>query len=114
MRNQLLRDTDWASMAHSLEVRVPLVDSHLLRALAPALVSHPAPGGKMLLAHSPSSSLPAAVAGRRKTGFTVPLGRWIETGSGLDGWRKIPALLGPGIHWARRWAYTAASLEAAA
>ena len=27
MRNQLLRDTDWASMAHSLEVRVPLVDS---------------------------------------------------------------------------------------
>ena len=31
MRNQLLRDTDWASMAHSLEVRVPLVDSVLLR-----------------------------------------------------------------------------------
>src|SRR5262249_10342746 len=26
LRNQLLRDTDWASMAHSLEVRVPLVD----------------------------------------------------------------------------------------
>ena len=31
MRNQLLRDTDWASMAHSLEVRVPLVDAELLR-----------------------------------------------------------------------------------
>ena len=30
MRNQLLRDTDWASMAHSLEVRVPLVDVKLL------------------------------------------------------------------------------------
>ena len=26
MRHQLLRDSDWASMAHSLEVRVPLVD----------------------------------------------------------------------------------------
>src|SRR5262249_32812985 len=26
MRNQLLRDADWASMAHSLELRVPLVD----------------------------------------------------------------------------------------
>ena len=37
MRNQLLRDTDWASMAHSLEVRVPLVDVELLRRLAPAL-----------------------------------------------------------------------------
>src|ERR1043166_2494541 len=27
MRNQLLRDTDWASMSHSLEVRVPMVDA---------------------------------------------------------------------------------------
>ena len=26
MRNQLLRDADWAGMAHSLEIRVPLVD----------------------------------------------------------------------------------------
>ena len=26
MQNQLLRDADWASMAHSLEVRVPLVE----------------------------------------------------------------------------------------
>ena len=34
MRNQLLRDTDWASMAHSLEVRVPLVDAVLLEKLA--------------------------------------------------------------------------------
>ena len=34
MRNQLLRDTDWASMAHGLEVRVPLVDSVLLSSAA--------------------------------------------------------------------------------
>jgi asparagine synthase (glutamine-hydrolysing) len=26
MRNQLLRDTDWAGMAHGVEIRVPLVD----------------------------------------------------------------------------------------
>ena len=26
MRNQLLRDTDWSSMAHGLEVRSPLLD----------------------------------------------------------------------------------------
>ncbi len=31
MRHQLLRDSDWASMAHSLELRVPLVDTELLR-----------------------------------------------------------------------------------
>ena len=39
MRNQLLRDTDWASMAHSLEVRVPLVDAELLRSVAPVMCS---------------------------------------------------------------------------
>ena len=31
MRNQLLRDSDWASMAHSLKVRVPLVNIELIR-----------------------------------------------------------------------------------
>ena len=39
MRNQLLRDTDWASMAHALEVRVPLVDAALLRCVARATAS---------------------------------------------------------------------------
>ena len=38
MRNQLLRDTDWASMAHSVEVRTPLVDAALLRQIAPLLI----------------------------------------------------------------------------
>ena len=36
MRNQLLRDTDWSSMAHGLEVRVPFVDmSTLLKRIEP-------------------------------------------------------------------------------
>jgi asparagine synthase (glutamine-hydrolysing) len=35
MRNQLLRDADWAGMAHSLEIRLPLVDFTLLGALDP-------------------------------------------------------------------------------
>ena len=43
MRNQLLRDTDWASMDHSVEVRTPLVDVQLLRDLAPLLASHTPP-----------------------------------------------------------------------
>ena len=42
MRNQLLRDTDWSSMAHGVEVRVPLVDFALLERLGPAIAStHP-------------------------------------------------------------------------
>ena len=40
MRNQLLRDADWASMAHSVEVRTPLVDASLLRQLAPLLLEY--------------------------------------------------------------------------
>ncbi len=44
MRNQLLRVADWAGMAHSLEIRVPLVDIMLLRKVAPLLASNRRPG----------------------------------------------------------------------
>src|SRR5262249_48207315 len=37
MRHQLLRDTDWASMAHGLEVRVPFVDFVLIERLGAAI-----------------------------------------------------------------------------
>src|SRR5207247_3000278 len=77
LRNQLLRDMDWASMAHSLEVRVPLVDAHLLRKLAPALVTRKE-RGKQLLAAAPRPPLPAEVRERRKTGFTLPINEWLR------------------------------------
>jgi asparagine synthase (glutamine-hydrolysing) len=76
LRNQLLRDMDWASMAHSLEVRVPLVDAHLLRKLAPVLVTRKE-RGKQLLANAPRPPLPPPVRERRKTGFTLPIKEWL-------------------------------------
>jgi asparagine synthase (glutamine-hydrolysing) len=80
LRNQLLRDTDWASMAHSLEVRVPLVDPILLRSVA-ELTAGPANNGshalKALIGRSPSLALPASIMQRRKTGFTTPIGQWL-------------------------------------
>ncbi len=76
LRNQLLRDMDWASMAHSLEVRVPLVDAHLLRRVAPALVTR-RERGKQLLASAARPPLPAEVQQRRKTGFTLPIKEWL-------------------------------------
>ena len=76
MRNQLLRDTDWASMAHSLEVRVPLVDPVLLATVAPAMVARGAVG-KGVLAAAPSQPLPDEVTNRRKTGFYTPVDQWI-------------------------------------
>jgi asparagine synthase (glutamine-hydrolysing) len=78
MRNQLLRDADWAGMAHGLEIRVPLVDVKLLEALAPAMSSL-APGkAKALLARTPSLPLPDEITQRAKTGFGVPTGAWMN------------------------------------
>ena len=69
MRNQLLRDTDWASMAHSLEVRVPLVDVELLRRVSPLLAKRKRRVSKRLLANSPRLPLPTKIMERAKTGF---------------------------------------------
>jgi asparagine synthase (glutamine-hydrolysing) len=78
MRNQLLRDADWAGMAHSVEIRVPLVDMTLLRALAPAIGGLAPSAGKAALAIAPSIPLPDEIIGRAKTGFGVPTGAWMD------------------------------------
>ena len=64
MRNQLLRDADWAGMAHSVEIRTPLVDSHLLQDLAPLLIFRSESNQKDLLARSPHAQLPDRVVAR--------------------------------------------------
>jgi asparagine synthase (glutamine-hydrolysing) len=109
LRNQLLRDTDWASMAHSLEVRVPLVDISLLRQVAPALLSAPARAGKRLLAASPRTALPREIVDRAKTGFSTPIGDWLQRDDRLQRWRRVPQLAAAKCPWARRWAYQLAA-----
>jgi asparagine synthase (glutamine-hydrolysing) len=89
MRNQLLRDTDWSSMAHGVEVRVPLVDFALLERLGPAIASTSPPTKRDLAACS--DRIPAAIYERAKTGFTTPVRQWIADGEndkarGLRGW----------------------------
>ena len=106
MKNQLLRDADWAGMAHSLEIRAPLVDSFFLKAVAPIIVSRPLIKGKGLLANSPRKSLPQEIKTRAKTGFTVPVNRWLESDNNLDAWKSIKTLKNTNCPWARRWAYT--------
>ena len=76
MRNQLLRDADWAGMAHSLEIRTPLVDLVLLQALAPYMPQMTAGVGKHALAQAPSTPLPEEIADRPKLGFAVPISSW--------------------------------------
>lgn len=81
MRNQLLRDADWAGMAHSLEIRVPMVDVQLFRALAPSIVSRHYPSKQDLLGVL-AQRLPDSVASRPKTGFVTPIRSWISTSTG--------------------------------
>jgi asparagine synthase (glutamine-hydrolysing) len=78
LRNQLLRDSDWASMEHSVELRTPLVDAHLLANLTPVLAQFHRFPGKTLLANAPDHPLPDSIVHRRKTGFGIPVVRWIQ------------------------------------
>lgn len=76
MRGQLLRDADWAGMAHSLEIRVPLVDRVLLASLAD-IVAGPTRLNKLDLASLPDQRMPDAIRHRKKTGFHVPVRDWL-------------------------------------
>ncbi len=92
MRNMLLRDSDWAGMAHSLEIRLPLVDIALFRSLAPFLSDPLDTPAKRLLSGVPKRPLPDEILNRPKTGFSIPVREWIEgrwgtkDQRGLRGW----------------------------
>jgi asparagine synthase (glutamine-hydrolysing) len=85
LRNQLLRDSDWASMAHSVELRTPLVDAWLLRDLMPVLRSFGRFKGKSLIAASPALPLGKDLINRSKTGFGIPLGIWGQESMAAQG-----------------------------
>jgi asparagine synthase (glutamine-hydrolysing) len=80
MRNTLLRDSDFMSMAHGLELRVPFLDTALVEACFCI------PGREKLKGHSPKSlllsslrvELPGEVVNRPKRGFTLPFERWLR------------------------------------
>ena len=65
-------------MAHGLEIRVPLVDSVLLRKLAPVIPVLTPGTGKAALAAVPDVPLPDETMMRAKTGFGVPTGTWLD------------------------------------
>jgi asparagine synthase (glutamine-hydrolysing) len=80
MVNTLLRDSDAMSMAHSLEVRVPLLD----RELVEYVVGLPEPSKrrrgarKSLLADALGDLLPREVVEQPKRTFTLPWERWLR------------------------------------
>ena len=71
---------DRASMAHSLEVREPLMDHPLVEWLASLPTSFKMRGseGKFLLKKAMEPFLPNDIMYRQKMGFSVPLARWFR------------------------------------
>jgi len=76
----ILTKVDRASMAHGLEVRVPMLDPEMVSraaAVPPDMRLH-GREGKYVLKKTMESDLPADVLYRPKMGFGVPLGRWFR------------------------------------
>ena len=76
----ILTKVDRASMATSLEVRVPLLDHELLEWAATLPPSFRLRGreGKYLLKKSMESQLPEEILYREKMGFSIPLAKWFR------------------------------------
>lgn len=104
LRQQLIRDSDWASMGHSLELRTPLVDAALLKTLGPYVSSFADGAGKAMLARSPMKPLPESIINRPKTGFSLPMNQWLAEATDQRAWGDLPMLAAAGTPWARRWA----------
>ena len=119
LHDQLLRDSDVFSMAHSIELRVPYLDSVLVDAvgridtgdkIAPAL-------NKPLLVRAIDDPLVSEAARRRKRGFTFPFARWMRSqADSLEELALAKSLLArPAVkrtwqdfrqgrlHWSRAW-----------
>ena len=124
---RLLRDTDAASMAVSLETRLPLVDSAVVEAVSrvPDAERFEPLGRKQMLRRIGLDRLDSRLFERPKRGFEIPFGRWIRTslGTAMDETMRDPSLAGavgldgrtvtalwsafqngaPGLYWTRVW-----------
>jgi len=80
--DDMLTKVDRTSMAHSLEVRVPLLDHHLVEWLARVPASHKVTPVRLrlkaLLKDAAAGLLPPDVIDRPKAGFHVPLPGWLR------------------------------------
>jgi asparagine synthase (glutamine-hydrolysing) len=79
MLNTLLRDSDFMSMSQGLEVRVPLIDHQLAKAVLELPGKWKLNGTpKKLLVEALGGSLPDESVQRPKRGFTLPFEHWMR------------------------------------
>lgn len=76
----LCNKVDIASMAHSLEVRQPMLDHRVVEFAASLPVDLKFRGrrGKLLLEDAFGSLIPRSIFTRRKMGFGIPIGAWFR------------------------------------
>jgi asparagine synthase (glutamine-hydrolysing) len=122
MHDQLLRDTDIFSMAHSIEARVPFLDHTIVEYAARVRPAQKVANGvnKPLLVNAVDDALLFEAGARKKRGFSLPMDRWMkrysgeleEMSEGADGVdRQVVRDLWKGfrgsrLHWSRAWALT--------
>lgn len=107
MRNQLLRDSDVFSMAHGLELRVPLVDVRLAEVLLALRPEDRLQQGKKLLLDA-VPEIPEWIRNQPKRGFRFPFQQWMEGQFGellAEAQEGSPVALNA---WYRTWAVAVA------
>ena len=76
----LMVKADWASMAHSIELRSPMLDHKFLEACAqvPTKFRSTSRGGKLLLKELAAKKIPGVDFNRSKMGFGIPRATWLR------------------------------------
>jgi len=84
LQNQLLKDSDVMSMAHSLELRVPFMDHELVQGVLrlPSGSERRPLIPKRLLVEAMGQDFPREIWERPKQGFTFPIGEWMKQDGG--------------------------------
>lgn len=78
LKNQLLRDSDWATMYHGVELRTPFVDYTLLQNIAEFRHLIPYFPKKSIMYSELKYRLPDYITNRKKTGFSIPVKKWLS------------------------------------
>jgi asparagine synthase (glutamine-hydrolysing) len=80
LSDDILVKVDRASMAHSLEVRAPILDHKLMEIAAtmPSSLKLRGMNGKYIFKNAVKKILPQSVLRRKKMGFAVPLSKWFR------------------------------------
>ena len=110
MQNQLLKDTDFMSMWHGLEIRVPFLDKFLMNAAAQVNTSLKFNKSmpKCLLIEAFKDQLPVEIWNRKKQGFTFPFINWLKNADFIQPETAVERKLYKEFHsnklsWSRYW-----------